>query len=112
MQIKGRDLMEGVPKSVVVSDEEIREALDECINIIINSIRVVLERTPPELSADISDRGIVLAGGGALLRNLDILLREETGLPVMMADDPLTAVVMGAGKALDEISLLREVAVH
>ena len=89
MEIKGRDLMEGVPKSVIVSDEEIREALDECINIIINSIRVVLERTPPELSADIADRGIVLAGGGALIKNLDKRIREETGLPVTLAENPL-----------------------
>jgi rod shape-determining protein MreB len=102
----------GVPKTVVITDEEIRDSLLEPINQIVEAVRLSLERTPPELASDIVDRGIVLAGGGALLRNLDILLREETGLPVMMADDPLTAVVMGAGKALDEISLLREVAVH
>ncbi|HWO41098.1 MAG TPA: rod shape-determining protein, partial [Candidatus Eisenbacteria bacterium] len=90
----------------------VRRALDEPVTQIIDAIRGTLDKTPPELAADIMDRGIVLAGGGALLRNLDILIREETGLPVMMADDPLTAVVMGAGKALDEISLLREVAVH
>jgi rod shape-determining protein MreB and related proteins len=112
MEIKGRDLVAGVPKTVVITDEEIRDSLLEPINQIVEAVRLSLERTPPELASDIVDRGIVLAGGGALLRNLDILIREETGLPVMMADDPLTAVVMGAGKALDEISLLREVAVH
>src|SRR6201982_3062305 len=112
MEIKGRDLVAGVPKTVVITDEEIRDSLLEPINQIVEAVRLSLERTPPELASDIVDRGIVLAGGGSLLRNLDILLREETGLPVMMADDPLTAVVMGAGKALDEISLLREVAVH
>src|SRR5438094_2866325 len=112
MEIKGRDLVAGVPKTVVITDEEIRDSLMEPINQIVEAVRLSLERTPPELDSDIVDRGIVLAGGGSLLRNLDILLREETSLPVMMADDPLTAVVMGAGKALDEISLLREVAVH
>src|SRR5512132_2620912 len=112
MEIKGRDLVAGVPKTVVISDEEIRDSLLEPISQIVDAVRIALERTPPELASDIVDKGIVLAGGGSLLRNLDILLREETGLPVMMADDPLTAVVMGAGKALDEITLLREVAVH
>jgi rod shape-determining protein MreB len=112
MEIKGRDLVAGVPKTVVISDEEIRDSLVEPINQIVEAVRISLERTPPELASDIVDRGITLAGGGALLRNLDVLLREETGLPVTLADDPLTAVVMGAGKALDELSLLREVAVH
>src|SRR2546422_2442252 len=112
MEIKGRDLMEGVPKSVMVSDEEIREALDECINIIINSIRVVLERTPPELSADIADRGIVLAGGGALIRNLDKRIREETGLPVTLAENPLSCVVLGTGKMLSDFDLLRKIAIN
>lgn len=112
MEIKGRDLVAGVPKTVLITDEEIRDCLLEPIQQIVEAVRVSLERTPPELASDILDRGIVLAGGGALLRNLDILLKEETGLPVMLADDPLTAVVMGAGKALDEISLLREVALH
>ena len=95
MEIKGRDLVAGVPKTVEVSDEEIRDALLEPINQIVEAVRIALERTPPELAADIVDKGIVLAGGGALLRNLDVLLREETGLPVMLADDPLTAVVHG-----------------
>ena len=112
MEIKGRDLVAGVPKTVVITDEEIRNSLVEPIHQIVEAVRVSLERTPPELASDILDRGIVLAGGGALLRNLDILLKEETGLLVMLADDPLTAVVIGAGKALDEISLLREVALH
>lgn len=112
MEIKGRDLVAGVPKTVVIADEEIRDSLLAPINQIVEAVRVSLERMPPELASDILDRGIVLAGGGALLRNLDVLLKEETGLPVMLADDPLTAVVMGAGKALNEISLLREVALH
>jgi rod shape-determining protein MreB len=112
MEIKGRDLMEGVPKSVMISDEEIREALDECINIIINSIRVVLERTPPELSADISDRGIVLAGGGALIKNLDKRIRDETGLPVTLAENSLSCVVLGTGKMLTDFNLLRKIAVN
>jgi len=112
MEIKGRDLMEGVPKSVTISDDEIREALDECINIIINSIRVVLERTPPELSADIADRGIVLAGGGALIKNLDKRIREETGLPVTLAENPLSCVVLGTGKMLSDFDLLRKIAIN
>lgn len=112
MEIKGRDLVAGVPKTVELTDEEIRDSLVESINQIVEAVRVALERTPPELASDIVDKGIVLAGGGALLRNLDILLREETGLPVTLAEDPLTAVVMGAGKALDELSLLKEVAIQ
>jgi len=112
MEIKGRDMVAGVPKTVELSDEEIRDSLLEPINQIVEAVRVALERTPPELASDIVDKGIVLAGGGALLRNLDVLLREETGLPVVVAEDPLTAVVMGAGRALDELSLLREVAIQ
>jgi rod shape-determining protein MreB len=111
MEIKGRDLVAGVPKTIEITDEEIREALMESVRQVVESVRIALERTPPELASDIMDKGIVLAGGGALLRNLDILLREETGLPVTLADDPLTAVVMGAGKVLDELSLLRAVTV-
>src|SRR5947209_11152429 len=111
MEIKGRDLVAGVPKTVEISDEEIRDSLLEPINQIVEAVRVALERTPPELASDIVDKGIVLAGGGALLRNLDVLLREETGLPITLAEDPLTAVVMGAGKVLDELSLLRDVTV-
>src|SRR3989449_3424047 len=112
MEIKGRDLVAGVPKTVEVSDEEIRDSLLEPINQIVDAVRIALERTPPELASDIVDKGIVLAGGGALLRNLDVLLREETGLPIMLADDPLTAVVMGAGKVLDELSLLKDIAIQ
>jgi rod shape-determining protein MreB len=111
MEIKGRDLVAGVPKTVEITDEEIRDSLLEPINQIVEAVRIGLERTPPELASDIIDKGIVLAGGGALLRNLDVLLREETGLPVMLADDPLSAVVMGAGKMLDELSLLKDVAI-
>jgi rod shape-determining protein MreB len=112
MEIKGRDLVAGVPKTVEISDEEIRDSLLEPINQIVEAVRIALERTPPELASDIVDKGIVLAGGGALLRNLDVLLREETGLPIMLADDPLTAVVMGAGRALDEINLLRDISIQ
>ncbi|MCC6764946.1 MAG: rod shape-determining protein [Deltaproteobacteria bacterium] len=111
MEIKGRDLVAGVPKTVEISDEEIRDSLLEPINQIVEAVRIALERTPPELASDIVDKGIVLAGGGALLRNLDVLLREETGLPIMIADDPLSAVVMGAGRALDEINLLRDISI-
>jgi rod shape-determining protein MreB len=109
MEIKGRDLVAGVPKTVEVSDEEIRDSMLEPISQIVDAVRIALERTPPELASDIVDKGIVLAGGGALLRNLDVLLREETGLQVILADDPLTAVVMGAGKVLDELALLKDV---
>ncbi|OFW18545.1 MAG: rod shape-determining protein [Acidobacteria bacterium RIFCSPLOWO2_02_FULL_59_13] len=109
MEIKGRDLIEGIPKTITVDDDEIREALSECVDTIVNAIRVALERTPPELSADISDRGIVLTGGGAMLRNLDKRIREETGLPVSIADDPLASVVLGTGKMLSDFRLLRKV---
>ncbi len=112
MEVKGRDLVAGVPKTVEITDEEIREALMEPVHQVVESVRIALERTPPELASDIVDKGIVLAGGGSLLRNLDVLLREETGLPVALAEDPLTAVVMGAGKVLDELSLLRDVTVE
>jgi len=109
MEIKGRNLIEGIPKTLVVSDEEIREALEETVSIIVNAVRVALERTPPELSADIVDRGIVLTGGGSLLKNLDRRLREETGLPVSMSEDPLSCVVLGTGKMLEDVRLLRKV---
>jgi len=112
MEIKGRDIVAGIPKTVTITDAEIRDSLLDPINQVVEAVRVSLERTPPELASDIVDRGIVLAGGGALLRNLDVLLREETGLPVSLADDPLTSVVMGAGRTLDEISLLRDVSIH
>jgi rod shape-determining protein MreB len=109
MEIKGRDLIEGIPKTLTITDAEIREALAEPISIIVNAVRVALERTPPELSADIVDRGIVLTGGGSLLRNLDKLLREETGLPVSVAEDPLSCVVLGTGKMLSDFDLLRKI---
>ncbi len=108
MEVKGRDLVAGVPRSMVVDADEIRNALAEPINKIVEAARLVLERTPPELSADIADKGIVLTGGGAKLRNLDILLREETGLPVMLSDNPEHAVVLGTGAALDDLKNLRE----
>ena len=108
MEIKGRHLIEGVPKTITVSDAEIREALAETVNVIVDAVRVALERTPPELSADIVDRGIVMTGGGAMLKNLDKRLREETGLPLAMAEDPLSSVVLGAGKMLSDFGLLRK----
>jgi len=104
-------MVAGVPKTVIVNADEIRDALTEPINAIIEAVMMALERTPPELSADIVDKGIVLTGGGALLKNLDVLLREETGLPVMVSDDPVSAVVLGSGKALDHLDLLREVTI-
>jgi len=110
-EVKGRDLVSGIPKTLEINSDEMREALSEPINAIVEAVRNALERTPPELAADIVDKGIVLAGGGALLKNLDILLREETGLPVVIAEDPLSCVVLGSGKVLDEINLLRQVAV-
>ena len=112
LEIKGRDLVEGIPKTLVISDEEIREALSETVTTIIEAVRMALEQTPPELSADIVDKGIVLTGGGALLKNLDKRLREETGLPVSMADDPLAAVVLGTGKMLDDFDLLRRISIE
>jgi len=111
MEIKGRNLIEGVPKTITIDDGEIREAVSECVSTIMNAIRVALERTPPELSADISDRGIVLTGGGALLKNLDKRIREETGLPVSIADDPLCSVVLGTGKMLSDFKLLRKISI-
>ncbi|MCC6809437.1 MAG: rod shape-determining protein [Deltaproteobacteria bacterium] len=112
MEVKGRDLVAGVPKNVEITSEEVREAMQEPVQAITEAVRIALERTPPELASDIVDRGIVLAGGGAMLRNLDVLLREETKLPVVVCNDPLTAVVLGSGKALDKLDLLKEVAVR
>ena len=109
MEIKGRDLIEGIPKTVTVTDAEIREALNEPISLIVNAVRIALERTPPELSADIVDRGIVLTGGGSLLKSLDKLLREETGLPVSVAEDPLSSVVLGTGNMLSDFDRLRKI---
>jgi rod shape-determining protein MreB and related proteins len=112
MDVKGRDLVAGVPRSILVDSDEIRDALAEPINAIVEGVRVVLERTPPELAADIADKGIVMTGGGSKLRNLDILLREETGLPVMLCENPEHAVVLGTGKALDDLKNLREIALQ
>jgi len=111
MDVKGRDLVSGIPKTLTIDSTEIREALSEPVNAIVEAVRIALERTPPELAADIVDKGIVLAGGGALLRNLDLLLREETGLPVVIAEDPLSCVALGSGKVLDELDLLKQVTV-
>ena len=109
MEVKGRDLVAGLPKTLSVTSQEIREALLEPISTIVDNVRVTLERCPPELSADLVDRGLVLAGGGALLRGLDRLLSEETGLPVHVAEDPLSAVAEGTGRALSEMKFLRQV---
>ncbi|MCB0339536.1 MAG: rod shape-determining protein [Bdellovibrionales bacterium] len=109
MEVKGRDLVQGVPKTITVSEEEIRECLMESANQIVDVVRTALERCPPELSSDILDRGITLAGGGSLLRNLDQLIAEETGLPVVLADDPMAAVVLGSGAVLDQIELMKDV---
>ncbi len=110
IEVKGRDLISGIPKGIVITEEEVREALHESIGIILDTIKVTLENSPPELAADIVDRGIVLAGGGALLKGLDILIREQTGVPVIVPDDPLTAVVRGCGMMLDKLEMLRKVA--
>jgi len=112
MEVKGRDLVAGIPKTVVIDSDEIREALSEPVSAIVDAVRVVLERAPPELCADIVDKGIVLTGGGSQLRNLDVLLSEETGLPVFLCDEPEFAVVLGTGAALDELDVLREVALE
>jgi rod shape-determining protein MreB len=112
MEIKGRNLIEGIPKTLTLDHREIREALAESVAAIVNQIRVALEHTPPELSADISDRGIILTGGGALLKNLDQRIREETGLPVSIAEDPLASVVLGTGKMLTDFKTLRRVAIE
>ncbi|MDZ4784538.1 MAG: rod shape-determining protein [bacterium] len=109
IEVKGRDLVQGVPKTLVITEEEIRDSLVEPVNQIVEAVRNALERTPPELSSDILDRGITLAGGGALLRNLDKLISDETGLPVAVADDPLAAVVIGSGKVLDQLDQYRDV---
>ncbi len=111
MQIKGRDLVVGVPRTLEINSEEVREAIAEPVNCIVEAVKVTLERTPPELAADIVDKGIVLVGGGALLKNLDVLIREETGLPVTIADEPLNCVVLGSGKALDHLDTLKDVTI-
>ncbi len=111
MEVKGRDLVTGIPKTLEIESSEIGDALSEPVNAIVEAVRIALERTPPELAADIVDKGIVLAGGGANLKNLDVLLREETGLPVVISEDPLSCVVLGSGKVLDELDLLKRVTV-
>ena len=112
VEVKGRDLISGIPKIVEINSEEIREAIMEPVSLIVDAVKDALENTPPELAGDIVDRGIMLTGGGALLRGLDILIREETGLPVTIADDPLSAVARGAGMALDQLDILKEVTVQ
>lgn len=109
MEVRGRDLVAGLPKMITISSEEVREALAEPITQIVEAVRITLERTPPELSADLIEKGLILAGGGALLRGLDKLVSEETGLPVHIAEDPLAAVALGTGKALSEIEYLKKV---
>ncbi|MBV9405390.1 MAG: rod shape-determining protein MreB, partial [Acidobacteriaceae bacterium] len=112
LEIKGRDLIYGLPKAITLKDEEIRESLSECVGAIVSAIRGALERTPPELSADISERGIILTGGGSLLRNFDERIRSETGMPVLMADQPLASVVLGTGKMLENFKLLRKMSLN
>jgi rod shape-determining protein MreB and related proteins len=112
LEVKGRDLVTGIPKILTIDSEEVRKAISEQVDAIVEAVRIALEQTPPELSADVVDNGIVLTGGGALLKNLDVLLREETHLPISIADDPLITVVLGAGKVLDNLSILREVAIR
>jgi rod shape-determining protein MreB len=111
MEIKGRDLVAGIPKVVVTTSEEIREALQEPLAQVVETVHLTLERTPPELAADIVDRGIMLVGGGSMLKDLDTVLRQETKLPILRSEDPFTAVVYGAGRALDNLDLLKEVAI-
>ena len=109
LEVKGRDLVTGIPKTLVIDSEEVRKAISEQVGTIVQTVRIALEQTPPELSADVVDNGIFLTGGGALLRDLDVLLREETRLPITITDDPLTTVALGAGKALNNLSLFREI---
>ena len=111
MEVKGRDLVAGIPKTLIISDEEIREALTETFGAIVEAVQIALERTPPELAADIVDKGVVVSGGGSLIKGLDILFKESTGLPITLAVDPLSAVAIGAGKVLAEPKLLRKVSI-
>ncbi len=112
MDVKGRDLISGIPKTIETSSEEIREAIIEPVTLVVDAIKDALENAPPELAGDIVDRGIVLTGGGALLKNIDVLVREETGLPITIADDPLSAVARGAGMALDQLDVLKDVTIQ
>ena len=109
--VKGRDLITGLPKTINITSQEVREALSEPISQILEAVRITLERTPPELSADLVDKGFIMSGGGSLLRGIDKLLSKETGLPVHVADDPMTAVALGTGKGLSDIRLLRKIAI-
>ena len=111
LEIKGRDLLDGIPKNITITSEEIRKSIAEQVDSIVQAVRIALEQTPPELAADIVDRGIVLTGGGALLKGLDQLLRDQTNLPITVVDDPLSTVVMGTGKALDNIHILKNVCI-
>lgn len=111
MQVKGRDLVAGIPKTLSLSDEEVREALTETFSTIVEAVKIALERTPPELAADIVDKGVVVSGGGSMIKGLDVLLREATGLPITLADDPLSSVALGAGKVLSDPELLAKVAI-
>ena len=111
IEVKGRDLVTGIPKILTIDSDEVRKSITEQVETIVETVRIALEQTPPELAADIVDKGIVLAGGGSLLKNLDILLREETKLPITITKDPLSTVVLGSGKALDNIHILREVCI-
>ena len=111
MDIKGRDLVAGIPKTITVTSKEIQSAISEQVDVIVEAVRVALESTPPELAADIVDQGIMLTGGGALLKNLNERLRNETGMPIIVAEDPLSSVVLGSGKALDQLEILREIAI-
>ena len=111
MELKGRDLVTGIPQNIEITSEEVRKAIAEQVDAIVQGVRIALEQTPPELAADIVDRGIVLTGGGALLKGLDKLLMQETQLPITVVDDPLSAVVLGSGKALDNIDIYREVTI-
>ena len=112
MEVKGRDLVAGIPKTMTITSKEIQAAIAEQVDVIVDAVRVALEQTPPELSADIVDQGIVLTGGGALLKNLDKRLKFETGMPIIVAEDPLSSVVLGSGQALDNIDILREIAIE
>ena len=111
IEVKGRDLVTGIPKILTIDSDEIRKAISEQVETIVETVRIALEQTPPELAADIVDKGIVLTGGGSLLKNLDVLLREETKLPITVTEDPLSTVVIGSGKTLENLAILREVAI-
>jgi rod shape-determining protein MreB len=112
MAVKGRDMVYGLPKTITLEDDEIRSALTDCVNSIVSAVRVALEKTPPELSGDIMERGIILTGGGSLLKNLDERIRFETGMPVLVANEPLASVVLGTGMMLEDFKLLRKMCLN